>query len=141
MISSAREFILLCASQRELDVAKSLQDEAPLEVWEDLIFNFKTYQIDVAQNRTIPAEIMKELANQGDEIVRSILAEKRKLPFDLFHYFSKDPSPLIRKIIAANQKTPIDIVENLANDEDEDVASVARFRLGASKIKPKSLRS
>ncbi|WP_144299058.1 hypothetical protein [Variovorax paradoxus] len=130
MISSAREFMLLCASQRESDIAKSLQDEAPFKVWEDLILHYKSYQIDVAQNRTIPAEIMKALANQGDEIVRSILAEKRRLPTDLFHFFSRDSSPLIRKIIAANQKTPIDIVKYLTGDEDEDVASVARFRLG-----------
>jgi hypothetical protein len=129
MIKSANEFISLCHSKDESDVARSLADEAPLSVWEDLIFNFKIHQIDVVQNRTIPFEVMRVLASQGDGLVRSILAEKRRLPIDLFDFLSKDSSSLVRKKIAANKKTPADVVKNLANDGDDDVARVARFRL------------
>jgi hypothetical protein len=57
------------------------------------------------------------------------LAEKRRLPIDLFDFLSKDSSSLVRKKIAANKKTPADVVKNLANDGDNDVARVARFRL------------
>ncbi|MFS2164216.1 hypothetical protein [Variovorax sp. Varisp62] len=129
MIKSADEFISLCNSKDESDIARSFADEAPLNVWEDLILNFRSHQIDVAQNRTIPYEVMKVLATQGDELVRSILAEKRRLPVDLFDFLSKDSSSLVRKKIAANKKAPADIVKNLAEDGDDDVARVARFRL------------
>ena len=61
--------------------------------------------------------------------MRSILAEKRNLPSDIFKVLSKDSSSLVRRKIAANKKTPLVMVGNLANDEDEDVARVAKFRL------------
>jgi len=129
MINSASEFMALCDSKSESDIARSLRDEAPLGVWEELISNFQSRQIDVAQNRTISVVVMRLLAIHGDEIVRSILAEKRKLSLDIFELLSKDSSSLVRRKIAANKKTPLGIVENLANDEDEDVARVAKFRL------------
>ena len=85
----------------------------------------------MAQNRTIPSEIMRILAAQGDEVVRSILAEKRRLPPDLFDLLSKDPSSLVRKKVAANKKTSIDIVRSLVGDVDEEVARVAEFQLNS----------
>ena len=131
MIETAQEFVFLCCSKNDSDIARSLSEEASLDVWTDLIFNFKSHQIDVAQNRTIPSEIMRILAAQGDEVVRSILAEKRRLPPDLFDLFSKDPSSLVRKKVAANKKTSIDIVRSLVDDVDEEVARVAEFQLNS----------
>jgi len=131
MIETAQEFVFLCCSKNDSDIARSLSEEASLDVWTDLIFNFKSHQIDVAQNRTIPSEIMRILAAQGDEVVRSILAEKRRLPPDLFDLLSKDPSSLVRKKVAANKKTSIDIVRSLVDDVDEEVARVAEFQLNS----------
>lgn len=131
MITSVDEFLSLCASGKLVDINRSLQDEASIEIWMELVSNFSPHQIDVAQNRTIPPEIMRILATQGDEVVRTILAEKRKLPVDIFGLLANDSSELVRKKIAANQKTPIEIVENLANDENEDVSRVAKFRLSS----------
>ena len=51
------------------------------------------------------------------------------MPSDIFKLLSKDSSSLVRRKIAANKKTPLVMVGNLANDEDEDVARVAKFRL------------
>lgn len=129
MINSVSEFMALCDSRDESDIARSLRDEAPFGVWEELILNFQSRKIDVAQNITISVAVMGLLAIHGDEIVRSILAEKRNLPSDIFKLLSKDSSSLVRKKIAANKKTPLVMVGNLANDEDEDVARVAKFRL------------
>ncbi|WP_157632081.1 hypothetical protein [Variovorax sp. CF313] len=131
MIETAQEFVFLCCSKNDSDIARSLSEEASLDVWKDLIFNFKSHQIDVAQNRTIPSEVMRILAAQGDEVVRSILAEKRRLPPDLFDLLSKDPSSLVRKKVAANKKTSIDIVRGLVDDVDEEVARVAEFQLNS----------
>lgn len=129
MINSAQEFIFLCNSQQPSDITRSLREDASLEVWRDLVINFRTYEIDVAQNEKIPDEIISILIDQGNEVVRAILAEKRRLPVNFYYLLFKDPSSLVRKKIAANRKTPIHIVKNLVHDIDDDVASVAKFRL------------
>ncbi|MDH6593899.1 hypothetical protein M2165_003788 [Variovorax sp. TBS-050B] len=101
-------------------------------VWEDVISSYRSHHMDVAQNRTIPPEVMRLLCQHGNEAVRATWADKRRLPEDLLRSLSDDPSSLVRKKIAANAKSPIDSVKKLALGSDEDVARVAMFRLKSS---------
>jgi hypothetical protein len=135
MIKTAGEFIKLCSSNDLDDCEKSLSAEAPLNVWADIVENHPSNLIDVAQNRTIPDEIMLKLIESGNEYVRAILAQKRRLKVSLFPVLAIDSNETVRKAVAANAKTPIEIVQDLMSDSVEDVAKVAtyNFQLRSSK--------
>lgn len=129
MIASTIEFIELCDSKLPEDINRSLAEEASLSVWLDIVENYPKRRIDVAQNRTIPEEIIRALAAKGDATVRSILAEKRRLPSDLFSVLSTDKDEIVRQKVAANQKVPIDVLKVLCSDSVEAVATVANYNL------------
>ncbi|WP_055744098.1 hypothetical protein [Brevibacillus choshinensis] len=58
-------------------------DEAPLDVWNEIIQNYPDMSFWVAQNKSVPVEILYILANHPEERVRIIVALKNKLPEEL----------------------------------------------------------
>lgn len=129
MIRTAAEFVELCESHDPEDINKTLSESAVFEIWVEIVESYPERRIDVAQNRTIPQEIILILASCGDETVRSLIAQKRKLPVDLFSKLAEDPEETVRRKIAANQKTPLEVLQNLTSDPIESVASVAQYNL------------
>jgi hypothetical protein len=129
MIRSAREFSMLCLSQDLEAVNKTLSENADLATWAEIIESNPERRIDVAQNRTIPSEIMRILASCDDPNVRSLIAQRRNLALDLFSKLAGDSDEMVRRKIAANQKAPLDIVRVLSADPVESVASVAQYNL------------
>jgi hypothetical protein len=127
MISSTEEFIKLCSSQDVEAINRTMSDNAAIETWSQIIDTCPGRRIDVAQNRTIPDEIMRILASCDDPTVRSLIAQKRRLTPDLFPLLAMDPDETVRRAIAANQKTPLDILRALTDDSIESVASVAAY--------------
>lgn len=127
MISSTEEFIKLCSSQDAEAINRTMSDNATIETWTQIIDTYPGRRIDVAQNRTIPDEIMRILASCDDPIVRSLIAQKRRLTLDLFPLLARDPDETVRRAIAANQKTPLDLLRALTEDSIESVASVAAY--------------
>ncbi len=129
MIRDAEEFIKLCLGQDPEEINKTLSDNAALETWFEVIKKYPGRRIDVAQNRTIPEEVMRILASCDDPTVRSLIAQKRRLVPDLFSLLARDPDETVRRAIAANQKTPLELVRGLTADSIESVASVAEYNL------------
>ncbi|OQS36489.1 hypothetical protein [Chromobacterium haemolyticum] len=128
MINSAEEFIALRDSEKKEEYDRSAQEEAPNHVWIDIINRFPEYQKWVAHNKTVPLEILEELCKHGPE-TRQFVATKRKLSKELFYLLANDAESTVRQAIAANKKAPIDILNFLINDDDEDVASVAKYNI------------
>ncbi|HEV2611048.1 MAG TPA: hypothetical protein VGU61_12335, partial [Noviherbaspirillum sp.] len=110
-------------------INKTLSDNAALEIWVEVIENYPERRIDVAQNRTIPEEVMQILASFDDATVRSLIAQKRRLVPDLFPLLARDQDETVRIAIAANQKIPLELVRSLTTDSIESVASVAEYNL------------
>lgn len=129
MIRSADEFIKLCSSQDPEEINRTLSDDAAIETWVEVIKKYQERRIDVAQNRTIPYEVMRVLASCDDPTARSLIAEKRRLAPDLFPLLARDRDETVRRTIAANQKTPLELVKILTTDSVESVASVAEYNL------------
>ncbi len=129
MIESAVHFLNLCHSEASDDATRSMAETASLSIWIEVLDNYPTLWADVAQNRTIPPEVVERLAADGDERVRWLIAEKRKLPSTVFARLASDLDPGVRQRIAANQKTPITLLEKLVRDVNQDVSSVAKFNL------------
>ena len=128
MIASAEEFGELRRSQRQEEYLRAAQDSAPLEVWLDVIERFPDMRFWVAQNKTVPFEVLAVLARDPDSRVRSMVAMKNKLTGDLFALLATDQDDSVRASLARNKKTPSEILVGLVEDPSPIVSAAARER-------------
>ncbi|MCY9848353.1 hypothetical protein [Pectobacterium jejuense] len=128
MIESAEEFIALRSSDIKSEYDRSAMEEAPLDVWFDVLKKYPGYGKWVAHNKTVPLAILEALCS-FDEITRACVASKRKLSPALFERLSRDASRTVRVAIAANRKTPVEILERLLSDADEGVIKIAKYNV------------
>lgn len=128
MIASAEEFVELRRSERQAEYSQAAQDNAPLGVWLDVIQRFPDMRFWVAQNKTVPVEVLAVLARDPDSRVRSMVAMKNKLTDDLFALLAKDQDDSVRASLAHNKKTPSEILGGLVEDQSPIVSAAARER-------------
>jgi hypothetical protein len=129
MIESAEEFVRLRSSDDKREQHRATHDEAPVEIWMDVLEKFPDMTFWVIHNKTVPIEILEKLAKHPDTSVRSDVARKRKLTYNLFETLSKDSDTYVRQAIAINAEVPLNILERLANDSSGVVADCARRNL------------
>ena len=84
MIASAEEFVELRRSERQEEYLRAAWESAPREVWLEVIQRFPDMRFWVAQNKTMPVEVLAVLARDPDPRVRSIVAMKNRLTNELF---------------------------------------------------------
>ncbi len=132
MISSAEEFVELRRSQRQEEYLRATQESAPREVWLEVIQRFPDMRFWVAQNKTVPVEVLAVLARDPDSRVRSLVPMKNKLTDDLFELLAKDQDDSVRASLAHNKKVPLEILGRLSTDQSRVVLMAARERKGTS---------
>jgi hypothetical protein len=132
MISSAEEFVELRRSERQEEYLRAAQESAPREVWLEVIRCFPDMRFWVAQNKTVPVEVLAVLAHDPDSRVRSMVAMKNKLTDDLFMLLATDQDDSVRASLAHNKKVPSEILERLSRDQSQVVSAAARERLDQS---------
>ncbi|SIO92689.1 hypothetical protein VSP9026_00307 [Vibrio spartinae] len=120
MIHSAKEFIRLRGSSEPDDYMRAGTEEAPLDVWMEVIEKNKDMRVWVARNRAIPTEIIRKLAYDNDDLVRHAIASKYPLEEELYILFSKDPDEGVRNRIACNKRTPSYILKEMADSDSSD---------------------
>ena len=128
MIESADQFIQLRSSDDPADYHRAAHEEATIEVWREVIDQHPDYRFWVAQNKTVPVEILAILADDGSSQVRDIVARKRKLPPDLQVKLAQDPDESVRRAVAANAKVCKEALDILVNDDWEVVREAARAK-------------
>lgn len=126
---SAEEFVRLRQSEKSEDYLRAANESAGIEVWLAVIKRFPDMRIWVAQNKTVPLEILSILARDEDSAVRAFVAMKNKLSMDLFKLLASDSDDFVRERIAFNKNTPIEVLRELANDKRASTSSKARERL------------
>jgi len=129
MISSAREFLELRFSEDPELYRRAANEEAPDEVWLELIEEHPRSRFWVAQNKTVPLTILKRLAADEDPQVRGMVAMKRKLDEETFRRLAADADASVRMRIAGNAKTPATILEAMLADSWEEIPALVRQRL------------
>ncbi|MEK4351584.1 hypothetical protein MKX41_12120 [Paenibacillus sp. FSL R5-0475] len=129
MINSAEEFVRLRLSDNMEEYLKAAWDEAPFEVWLQVIETYPEMREWVAHNKAIPIEIMEILADDADERVRFNVATKNRLPESLQMKLAKDLDSSIRKRIVYNKKATFRVLTILLNDDDEDIRVLAKNRV------------
>lgn len=86
---------------------------------------------NVARNKTLSEEVIRELAKDEDEKVREAIARKRRTPNDVKMELARDPSAGVRHAMAGNAKAPMEALELLAEDDVPWLRDQVRKRLRA----------
>ena len=98
-------------------------------VTDDLDFLMKYEKTKVAKSQKASAEVLKKLAEDGNNDVRLYVARNPKTPAEVLKKLAEDKNENddIRKAVARNQNAPIEVLVKMAEDENEDIrSSVAR---------------
>lgn len=132
-IESADEFVRLRSSGDPAMQQLAAHASAKAEVWMDVIERYPNIRFWVAQNKTVPLEVIRKLASDSDYRVRSMIAVKNRTPLDVLEELSRDPDPAVRADVAWNKKTPIDVRRKLLSDPEEIVRDAATRRLALAK--------
>ena len=132
MIASAEEFVELRRSERAEKYLRAGQESAPRHIWLEVIQRFPDMRFWVAQNKTVPIEVLEVLARDPDPRVRSMVAMKNKLTKELFALLSTDQDDAVRARVAHNRKVPSEILRTLVEDQSQLVSAAARKRQSQS---------
>ncbi len=129
MINTAEEFLRLRTSENPDEYHRAAHEEAPIEVWLEVIRRFPDMRFWVAANKTVPVKILDILSNEPDGRVRYMVASKRKLPESLQLKLAVDADPAVRHRIAFNPKATRKVLELLSHDERPEIRELVSKRI------------
>ncbi|MED1724465.1 hypothetical protein [Brevibacillus parabrevis] len=135
MLTSAAQFVRLRTSDDRNDYLRAAWDEAPLEVWLDVLNHYPDMAFWVAHNKSVPLPILEMLAKHPEERVRSMVASKNKLSPELQIQLAQDHECSVRRSIAYNKKAVLAALQLLAEEADEELKQHVRTRIAEGKHK------
>ncbi len=89
----------------------------------------------VAQNKTVPYEVLEILANHNDADVRSMVACKNKLKEALLLKLASDQDDSVRMSVARHKKATVDVLNQLTDDSWDEISIVASARIKSGSYK------
>ena len=128
MLNSAEQFRTLRESDDPDEYRHAANDEAPIEVWLDVVARMPDMRFWVAQNKTIQVQVLEHLADDPDPLVRYMVARKRKIPEALQMKLASDTDSSVRAALANNARVTLRVLTMLMNDGDRLVRKVASSR-------------
>ena len=129
MIESAEEFVRLRTSENIAEYSRAVKVEASIEVWNEVIEHYPDMSFWVAQNKTVPYEILELLADHIEDRVRSMVAMKNKLKESLLLKLASDSSDSVRANIARHKNVTLKVLNLLTGDAWAEVAKMASERI------------
>jgi hypothetical protein len=129
MINSAEEFYKLRTSEFREEYERAAHEEAPVEVWLDVIGKFPEMRSWVAQNKTVPIEVLEVLSRDRDADVRSFVAMRRKLPERIQLALARDEDYSVRERLVLNAKVTDAVLQVLVDDAELRIREKAKERL------------
>jgi len=117
MITTAHEFKRLRESTNPVEYCRAASDEASLEVWREIVEDMPEMRFGVAQNKTVPIEILNLLAMNSDARVRNMVARKRKITESIAIRLASDRDETVRAALATNAKLTDVVRDILVNDQ------------------------
>jgi hypothetical protein len=128
MITSPYEFKRLRESTDPAEYCRAVSDEASLEVWREILEEMPEMRFWVAQNKTVPIEILDLLATSPDAQVRDMVARKRKITESIAIRLAADPDEIVRAALARNLKLPGAALDILQRDRSPLVQDALAVR-------------
>lgn len=124
MINSAEQFRSLRESKDPEEYHRATHDEAPIQVWLDVVERMPGMRFWVVHNKTVPVEVLARLADDPDSRVREMVARKRQLPETLQIKIAMDAESSVRY----NAKVTSRVLAMLMTDEEQLVRMAASRR-------------
>lgn len=128
-IRDAEEFIRLRTSEDPAEYRRAADEEAPLDVWQAIVAGHPDMRFWVAQNKTVPLEILRDLVDDDDAAVRSMVARKRRLDAASLRRLADDPDDAVREAVVRNPSATVDVLRHLLDDPWDRIRQLARDRL------------
>lgn len=119
----------LRSSEESSDQRRAARDEAPIDVWMEVIRERPDMRAWVAVNKTVPVAVLSVLSKDPDWHVRHAVAMKRKLSHELLLDLASDPDEGVRRAVVFNQSATRAVLEHLAADSESEIRAVAAERL------------
>jgi hypothetical protein len=129
MISSAEEFVRLRESEQPDEYRRAADEDAPLDVWFEVIEAHPGMRAWVLQNKAVPLEVLEILARDPDPQVRAIVASKRKLSPELQLELAVDPDENMRNRLASNARSTQEALRRIARGAPGPASQTAQQRL------------
>jgi hypothetical protein len=129
MIETASEFHRLRTSHSSLEYQRAAQEEAPLKVWQEVLKQYPDMAIWVAHNKTVPLEILEQLATHPNQHVRSAVATKNKLQEPLLLQLATDSDETVRMGVARHKNATELVLTRLVDDSWSEISQLARARI------------
>ena len=129
MIEDVATFRRLWMSGNPMLRHRLTHDEASPEVWRAVVASLPEARAVVARNKTLPADILVVLADDGDRLVREEVAGRHGLPRAAQERLAADPESLVRHRLAFNASVDDEILARLARDGEEVVREAAALRV------------
>ncbi|MBO3750924.1 hypothetical protein J5X84_33030 [Streptosporangiaceae bacterium NEAU-GS5] len=95
----------------------------------EVVKDYPDTRFGVALNKTVPIEVLRELARDKDSRVRSMVAPKNKATADILASLADDEDEGIHQQVAGHTNTPTEVVVPLLEDSWEEVRQMARWNL------------
>jgi hypothetical protein len=125
MITSAQEFLALMRSDKEDDYHRLRHEEAPMEVWEELLSVYPLANEWVVRNKTSPVEILRKLAKDPRAVVRAEVAMTRRITEDMQNDLVSDLDASVRCALANNSRVSNGVLRRLSEDPEGFVKEAA----------------
>lgn len=119
MINSAEDFKQLRESKIQDEYHRAATEEAPIEIWNDVLTKYPDLAFWVAQNKTIPLEVLYILADNENADVRCMVARKRKIDDILFEKLKEDINESVRHALMCNTNLSIDKKQLIKTSDSE----------------------
>lgn len=133
MIESAEQFVRLRSSEDKADTDLAVRGEASMDVWEEVIDRYPEMTFWVAQNKTVPIEILERLVEDPSPDVRLMVAMKGKATPSMLRALSTDGNDAVRAAVARHRRTPSSVLAELAGtDPWPEVRRIARERMASA---------
>lgn len=117
------------ASEDRAEYERAAREEAPQEVWLEVIKRFPEMRRWVAHNKTVPVEVLEVLSRDPDAEVRWRVATRRKLPEAIQLRLADDEDSSVRRSLACNARATRAVLRVLAEDAEPPVREKAKERL------------
>jgi len=131
-IEGVGAFIRLRTSPTPEDQHRAATEDASFEVWRELVRDHPDMRFWVAQNKTVPLEILQLLARDEDTSVRSMVERKRAVDPPTLDLLAGDADDGVRLAVARNPATSEATLRRLVDDPYEEVRAHVRRRLDVS---------
>lgn len=129
MIESPEVFVRLRNSTDPTEYGRAATDWASVDTWLAIVRQYPEMRFWVAQNKSVPMDVLEILASDSDQRVRSMVASKGKLSSSILAKMAADESDEVRMRVARNRKTSREALEAMRDDPWTEIRVLVEQRL------------